>query len=119
MTSAFSTLLGAIRWSEAFKYAPTLARGARKLWQRTRNDQDERSTPAPDADRLELLTARLESLEHGQRESTELIAELALQNEKLVQTLERMRDRLEILSILTLILGFITVAAIVWLSISN
>lgn len=105
MAAPWSTLFSAIPWSDVIAHAPTVAKGARKLWQKVGKHHDE-AAPAPvtpeagiaDPDaRFDAIDTRLAELEARQQDSAELLAALAAQNAELVRATEALRRRVLIL----------------------
>ncbi|WP_079437366.1 hypothetical protein [Zoogloea sp. LCSB751] len=105
MAAPWSTLFSAIPWSDVIAHAPTVAKGARKLWQKVgKHHEDATTAPVapeaaaadPDA-RFDAIDTRLAELEARQQDSAELLAALAAQNAELVRATEALRRRVLIL----------------------
>ena len=102
MAAPWSVLFSAIPWSDVIAQAPTVAKGAKKLWQKVGKrpaaddaPADVPATPAgasPEA-RLAALEARLAESGLRQQESAELLAALAAQNADLVRAVDELQRR--------------------------
>ena len=120
MAAPWSTLFSAIPWSDVIAHAPTVAKGARKLWQKVGKHHEESTTTpvAPDAAvadpnaRFGAIDIRLAELEARQQDSTELLAALAAQNAELVRATEALRRRTQILGAGLLLLAVAFVASL-------
>ncbi|WP_374482021.1 hypothetical protein [Zoogloea sp.] len=115
MAAPWSALFSAIPWSDVIAHAPTVAKGARKLWQKVgKHHADETEAPAapattdPDS-RFGAIDARLAELEARQQDSAEL---LAAQNAELVRAAEALRRRVQILGGGLLLLAVAFVASL-------
>ena len=119
MAAPWSTLIGAIPWSEVINHAPRVAEGARKLWKNMKGEAETaQDAPPPDAasaDPALLLLHKLETLEQAQQTSAELLAQLAQQNAELVQQLEQVRQRQRTLQGGIAALAFICLPCIAYL----
>lgn len=87
------TAAKAIPWTDVIAAAPGIARGARELWKRVKTRDDAQAAPDTVIDDP---VARLAALEHSVADlnqeaalRSELIAQLAEQNERLVAALDR------------------------------
>lgn len=109
MAAPWFALFSAIPWTDVITHAPTVAKGAKKLWQQissrkaTDTETPGGSTVAdpvarPEA-RIAALETRLAESDARQQESAELLAALASQNADLVRATEELRRRVRILSI--------------------
>ncbi|MBP7395293.1 MAG: hypothetical protein KA945_15860 [Zoogloea sp.] len=109
MAAPWFALFSAIPWTDVITHAPTVAKGAKKLWQQissrkaTDTETPGGSTVAdpvarPEA-RIAALETRLAESDTRQQESAELLAALASQNADLVRATEELRRRVRILSI--------------------
>jgi uncharacterized coiled-coil protein SlyX len=123
MAAPWSSLIGAIPWSEVINHAPRIAQGARKLWKNVKGEADADGadnahapgTPPQAEDPVMLLLQRIDHLEQTQAASAELLAQLAQQNAELVQRLEqqgqslrRLQGALGALALLTVpVLGYL------------
>jgi len=92
-----------IPWSDVVQAAPTIVRGARDLWMRTRK-ADARSARDGaagqgqiEAEDTEHLVQRVTQLESGQLEALALIDTLAGQSAQLVAALDSLRMRMRVL----------------------
>ncbi|WP_298600101.1 hypothetical protein [Zoogloea sp.] len=109
MAAPWSALFSAIPWSDVIAHAPTVAKGAKKLWQKVGKRPAADDTPAdvpaapagasPEA-RLAALEARLAESELRQQESAELLAALAAQNADLVRAVDELQRRTRLLGAL-------------------
>jgi hypothetical protein len=118
MAAPWSALFSAIPWSDVIAHAPTVAKGARKLWQKVgKHHVDEAEAPAapattdPDS-RFGAIDARLAEFEARQQDSAELLAALAAQNAELVRAAEALRRRVQILGGGLLLLAVAFVASL-------
>ena len=109
MAAPWFALFSAIPWTDVITHAPTVAKGAKKLWQKVSSRKaTDTETPggstvtdpvaSPEA-RIFALEARLAESDARQQESAELLAALASQNADLVRATEELRRRVRILSI--------------------
>jgi hypothetical protein len=96
-------------WKDMIDYAPTVVSGAQKLWQRVRKKNSEPSAPvdslpqSPEAVLAE-LQQQVAELRTQQVELSNLVKELADQNQRLVQAVDVLRVRTKIL-----LFGFIAI----------
>ena len=109
MAVPWSTLFGAIPWSDVIARAPDIAQGARKLWQKAgrRGDPPPDASPvAPSLDvRVDALAARLAEVAARQQDSAELLAALATQQAELIRATDALHRRARLLGIACAILG--------------
>ena len=108
MAAPWSVLFSAIPWSDVIAHAPTVAKGAKKLWQKV-GKRPAADAPAdvpmeapgasPDA-RLAALEARVAEFELRQADSAELLAQLAAQNADLVRAVDELRRRARLMGLL-------------------
>lgn len=109
MAAPWFALFSAIPWTDVITHAPTVAKGAKKLWQQISSRKAaDTETPSgstvadpvarPEA-RIAALETRLAESDARQQESAELLAALASQNADLVRATEELRRRARILSI--------------------
>ena len=127
MAIGWLTILKSVPWTEVIKTAPTVAEGAKKLWnavgrQRAADEAAEAGAqPAASHEphTLEALEARAAVLEKAVSDlnqqmlaSSELIKELAEQNAQLVKRIEANRKRTLWLAAATLVLVFYVFSAI-------
>lgn len=90
------TAFKVIPWADVIAAAPTVARGAKKLWDAVRErGVEERGEPAPDSTegKLRALEAEVRDLRKELADSMELINSLAQQNERLVEAVNLLRIR--------------------------
>lgn len=109
MAAPWSVLFSAIPWSDVIAHAPTVAKGAKKLWQKV-GKRPAADTPAADMPveapggtpeaRLAALETRLAEFELRQQESAELLAALAAQNADLVHAVDELQRRARLLGAL-------------------
>ena len=92
----------AIPWTEVIAAAPGLARSARGLWNKVRNEapeipgEDGAEAPPPLDMRVATLEHALAELGREAQARSELIAQLAEQNEQLVTALDTTRRQLRL-----------------------
>ena len=109
MAAPWFALFSAIPWTDVITHAPTVAKGAKKLWQKVSSRKaTDTETPgssavadpvaSPEA-RIFALEARLAESDARQQESAELLAALASQNADLVRATEELRRRVRTLGI--------------------
>lgn len=93
-------------WSEMIEYAPKLVNGAQKLWQRVKTEKAETDAivieQAPEsldrtARELRELKRQLQDTQAQQIELSNLVSELAAQNQRLVSAINVLRLRSRIL----------------------
>ena len=123
MAAPWFALFSAIPWTDVITHAPTVAKGAKKLWQKVSSRKaTDTETPgsstvtdpvaSPEA-RIFALEARLAESDARQQESAELLAALASQNADLVRAAEELRRRVRTLGIglgITLVLALAALA---------
>lgn len=94
--AAWLTAFKVIPWADVIAAAPTVARGAKKLWDTVRDQKpDSKAGPAPDSPeaRLQGLASQLVDLRKELAASSELINSLAEQNTRLVEAVGILRIR--------------------------
>lgn len=100
------TAFKVIPWGDVIAAAPTVARGAKKLWDSIR-EQPAAPGQGPTADgpegRLQALETQLADLRKELAVSSELISTLAQQNERLVEAVGILRARTRALLFSTVI----------------
>ena len=132
MALGWLSALKVIPWSDVVGAAPTVVRGAQQLWQKVRSEPAEPAArpaappAAPGTDpreaalaalgaRVEALEARATVLAREGHAASELIAALADQNARLVDTVGQLRLRLRLLfaaaAVLTLSVAVLGVLA--------
>jgi hypothetical protein len=97
-----------IPWSDVVQATPTVVRGAKDLWVRTKKSKKKSTMldgglPAG-ASTTEQLLQRVTALENEQLEASALITTLAEQNAHLVAALTGLRARMRLLSALCVLL---------------
>lgn len=100
MAVPWSTLFGAIPWSDVIARAPDIAQGARKLWSKVgrRGDPPPADVVAPSLDvRVAALDARLAELTTRQQDGAELLAALAAQQAELIRATDALHARTRLL----------------------
>ena len=123
MAAPWFALFSAIPWTDVITHAPTVAKGAKKLWQQISSRKAaDTETPggstvadpvARAAARIAALETRLAESDARQQESAELLAALASQNADLVRAAEELRRRVRTLGIglgITLVLALAALA---------
>ncbi|HET8710528.1 MAG TPA: hypothetical protein VFM32_04080 [Spongiibacteraceae bacterium] len=116
------TALKVLPWGEMIEYAPKIVNGAQKLWQRMKTEQDEtdaiiiEQAPHSAADgvrELQELKKQLQDTQEQQIELSNLVSELAAQNQRLVSAVDvlRVRTRLLGLTAVALVMGVIYLLA--------
>lgn len=112
------TALKILPWSEMIEYAPKLVNGAQKLWQRVKVEKNETDAiiieQAPQsavetARELQELKRQLQDMQAQQLELSNLVSELATQNQRLVSAVDVLRLRTRILLWLSVVLGIAAV----------
>jgi predicted nucleic acid-binding Zn-ribbon protein len=94
--AAWLTAFKVIPWGDVIAAAPTVARGAKKLWDSIRDQPAAAAAgPAPDSPegRARALESQLAEVRKELAASTELINSLAQQNERLVEAVNILRVR--------------------------
>ena len=122
MAAPWFALFSAIPWTDVITHAPTVAKGAKKLWQQissrkaTDTETPGGSTVAdpvarPEA-RIAALETRLAESDARQQESAELLAALASQNAELVGAVAALRQRNRLLAAATGLASVVALAAL-------
>jgi len=122
MAAPWFALFSAIPWTDVITHAPTVAKGAKKLWQKV-SSRKATATETPDSTtvadpvaspelRIAALETRLAESDARQQESAELLAALASQNADLVRAAEELRRRVRSLGIGLCIAVALAVAAL-------
>ena len=104
------TALKVLPWGDMIEYAPRVVSGAHKLWQRAKAEQAGEDADAIDGEavatdsgrELQELKEQLLELQTQQLEMSNLVSELAEQNQRLVGAVSILRTR-------TRLLGFVAV----------
>ena len=123
MAAPWFALFSAIPWTDVITHAPTVAKGAKKLWQQISSRKAaDTETPGgstvadpvarPEA-RIAALETRLAESDARKQQSAELLAALASQNADLVRATEELRRRVRTLGIglgIALVLAFAALA---------
>jgi len=112
--AAWLTAFKVIPWGDVIAAAPTVARGAKKLWDSIRDQPPGPAAgPAPDSpeSRVQALESQLVDMRKELAASTELINSLAQQNERLVEVVGILRVRTRALLFATIV-TFALLAAI-------
>lgn len=100
------TALKILPWGEMIEYAPKLVTGAQKLWQRIKVEKAETDAitieqvpESPDAIARDVqeLKQQLQDMQAQQLELSNLVSELAAQNQRLVSAVGVLRLRTRIL----------------------
>jgi len=111
--AAWLTAFKVIPWADVIAAAPTVARGAKKLWHSVRDQPpDSKTGPMPGGPegRLEALESQLDDLRKELAASSELISSLAEQNARLVEAVGILRVRTRTLLVATAIAFVLSVA---------
>jgi hypothetical protein len=102
------TALKILPWSDMIEYAPKVVSGAQKVWQRVKSGKDEAAVadantllPNDPQAELALLKHELQALQAQQLELTNVVKQLADQNQRLVDAVSVLRVRSRLL-----LLGF-------------
>jgi hypothetical protein len=104
--AAWLTAFKFIPWADVIAAAPTVARGAKKLWQSVKDqppDSKSGTVPGGPESRLEALESQVDDLRKELAASSELISSLAEQNARLVEAVGILRVRTRALLIATTI----------------
>jgi len=131
MAISWLTVLRNVPWSDVIRHAPTVAEGARKLWDRARGKPALVEVPAapeppaatPEQQALATLEARtaalqtaVQDLQSQMTESATLIKELADLNGQLIQRVEAQGRSLRRIGIVLAVLAAAAVLALVLFS---
>lgn len=119
--------LKAVPWGELVQAAPTIVKGARKLYTTVRGGSGEASAPtnaagraagpAAGADaRLALLEDRVAALAAEQQAGAEVIRNLAEQNARMIEAMGIMRARARILFGALIVSWIATIVLAVWVA---
>jgi len=88
------TALKVVPWGDVISAAPTIVKGARKMFSRTEDEPAPVVPPGAGADeRLRLLEARLQEMAEREQASAKLIEALAEQNAAVVGAINVLRAR--------------------------
>lgn len=116
------TALKVLPWSDMIEYAPRVVSGAQKLWQRARNQRGDAviieqavERVADPEQEIQALKQQLQTLETQQIEQSNLINELAEQNQRLVSAVDVLRLRTRILFWFSVALSIASIYLIVTL----
>lgn len=108
------TTFKVIPWADVIAAAPTVARGAQKLWTAVRHrgsDAPAAGGPESAEGRLQALEAQVEELRKEIAVSSKLINSLADQNARLVEAVGILRDRTRAL-LTASVIGFALLAGL-------
>lgn len=117
MGMGWITAFKAIPWGDVIAAAPTVAQGAKRLWNTVKSRSEEEAASAGSAgvdNRLHKLEERVSELERESAASSELIRSLAEQNARLVQAVEILRVRTRVLLALCFILSGAAIGLALW-----
>ena len=97
--SLWAVVFKTIPWGDVVAAAPTVVRGARGLWKRVRDGQDDTSSDVATGTpgRPGALERQVAELRNDMAATSEVIRQLAEQNDRLVTTLQAMRARTRVL----------------------
>lgn len=122
MAISWLTALKVLPWGDMIEYAPKVVSGAQKVWQRVKSGKDAEATadanalvPADPQTELQQMQQQVQRLRQQQLDLTNLVKELADQNQRLVDAVNVLRVRTRML-----LLGFAAMAIALfglWLSI--
>jgi len=87
-----------IPWGDVVQATPSIVRGARDLWSRTRKTKEQADAHAVAETSADPLAERVRQLEAEQLDASKLINTLAEQNAQLVATLDAVRRRQRLLT---------------------
>ena len=107
------TAFKVIPWADVIAAAPTVVRGAKKLWDSAKDrapEATEAAAPGSPEARLQTLEAQLGDLRQELAASSELIRSLAEQNVRLVEAVGILRVRTRTLLVATIIALVLLVA---------
>jgi len=116
--------LKAVPWADVVQAAPSIVKGARKLFNNARSSEPPPVGPEefhPGADggsthaRLRAVEVALRNLDAEQDSTAELIRSLAEQNARVVEAIEVLRGRMRVLLGISLTLSVAFVVAVIWL----
>jgi len=111
--AAWMTAFKVIPWADVIAAAPTVARGAKKLWESVRDQAPDLKAglaPGSAEGRLQELESQFVDLRKELAASSELINSLAQQNARLVEAVGILRVRTRALLIATVIASVLLVA---------
>ncbi|MDB6063457.1 MAG: hypothetical protein JWM78_3560 [Verrucomicrobiaceae bacterium] len=120
MAISWLTALKILPWGDMIEYAPKVVSGAQKVWQRVKNNRDGSApidpnslVPVDPLTELQLLQREVQTLQAEQVDLTNVIKELAAQNQRLVDAVGvlRVRTRLLLIGGLVNILALVALAA--------
>jgi hypothetical protein len=111
--AVWTIALKAIPWAELIAAAPVVARSARKLWASVKHKEAAEAEGSWPEARLDALEAHVDELSKELAASSDLIANLAEQNARLVEAVTVLRMRTRLLFIASGILAVALVAALV------
>jgi hypothetical protein len=97
--------LKAIPWADLIAAAPVVARGARKLWASVRHKEAAEAEGSWPEARLDALEAQVDELRRELAASSDLIANLAEQNTRLVEAVTVLRMRARILFVMAAVMA--------------
>jgi len=99
----------AIPWMELLVAAPSIARGARRLWTEIRKPPDA-DTTGERGDRLQHLESQVEELKKELLASNQVVKAMAEQNERLLEAVGILRLRVLVLTGVCVILLALSIA---------
>jgi hypothetical protein len=108
------TALKVLPWGEMIDYAPKLVSGAQKLWQRMKVEKAETDaiiiehaalSENETARELQELKQQLQDMQTQQIELSNLVRELAAQNQRLVGAVDVLRLRTRLFGIVSIVLA--------------
>lgn len=122
MAISWLTALKVLPWGDMIEYAPKVVSGAQKVWQRVKSGKDAETAadasalvPADPQTELQQMQQQVQRLQQQQLDLTNLVKELAGQNQRLVDAVNVLRVRTRVL-----LSGFAATALaliVLWLSI--
>jgi hypothetical protein len=112
--AVWTTALKAIPWADLIAAAPVVARGARKLWASVRHKEAAEAEGSWPEARLDALEAQVDELRRELAASSDLIANLAEQNTRLVEAVTVLRMRTRILFVMAAVMAAGLVALLIF-----
>ena len=104
----------AIPWADLIAAAPAVALGAQKLWATVKRKDAAPAATSQPADRQRALEAQIDELRGELTATSELVAQLAEQNRRLVEAVETLRIRTRMLLLACAVLAVALLGLVVF-----